>query len=96
MPRTITGRTKRMPLVSQRNKWLTINRPAHSQRNLNETERCSHGMDYKKAYGPINLNNKVFENVQTIQQEHKPLHECDEKLVRGIDSRRTNPNGGEN
>ena len=39
-------------------------------------------------YGPANVDDKMSENVQNIQQKYKLHHKCHGKLEDGIDSGR--------
>ena len=50
------------------NKWTTIYTPAYPQTNQNKVENVPMKWINYEKYGPIGVNNKVPENVLTIQQ----------------------------
>ena len=66
---------------------------------LKQGRKCSPGMYWLQKdlwYGPANLDNRMSENVQNIQQRQKFHHKSHGKLESGIDNWKTNPWRGEN
>ena len=98
MPRTISGKTKRMLQVNKRNRWPTIQR-SRLPHDQNVAGKCIHGMDWPQkdlCYDPANLDNRIFKNAQNIRQSHRIYQKRHEKVEKRISSWRINPNRNEN
>ena len=68
--------------ITETNDLLYIDKHISSKKTK-RGGKCSNGMNWQR-------DNKVFENVQNIRQNHK-LHEFHGKLVGIINSRKSNP-----
>ena len=80
-----------MQQVNQRHRRTTLHWSAHPQREQDETEKSTYGLDWLQKgiwYGPAKLDNKLPQNVQDIRSSHKLYRENYENLKSGIDSRR--------
>ena len=89
--RIVLWGTERMSQRIQRHERTTLHWSAHSQREQDEMEKSSYGLDWQQKgiwYGPTKLNNKLFQNVENIRWSHKLYRENHENLESGIYRRR--------
>ena len=69
---------EKMLLRIQRHKRVTLHISAHPQREQDQTEKSSSGLDWLQkgiCYGPAKLDNKLPQNVQNIRWSHKLYRE---------------------
>ena len=88
-PRIVLRWTERMPQRIQRHRRAPLHRSAHRQREQDQTEKSSSGLDWQQKgiwYGPAKLDNKLPQNVQNIGWSYKLYRENHENLESGIDS----------
>ena len=81
---------ERMPQRIQRHRRATLHWSAQLQREQDETEKSSYGLDWQQKdiwYSPTKLDNKLPKNGQNIRWSHKLYRENHENLESGIDSK---------
>ena len=69
--------SENIPEWNKRNRWISVH-TAHPQGERSEAGKCSHGVDWWQkglCYGLANLDNRIYKNVQDIQQSYKFHHE---------------------
>ena len=65
MMQPISRRAERIPHKSRKNRLATIRRSAYPQDYKRENV-ATEWIDYKKSYGPSNLNKKISKNVKSF------------------------------